>query len=151
MDAFRGFMSGLFATVLWAGMLGLGAYRGEPLDLPWMLGTAFLEPTEPYTWGVGAAGVVLLGAIFGLVHAQVYEEWRRSGPIIGGIVGLLHAAVAGTALGFVAGYHPHMPELIPDPGYFGANIGPDVVTIFLAAHVLYGMATGSLYRPESKP
>jgi hypothetical protein len=62
---------------------------------------------------------------------------------IAGIVG----GIAGVAMAMIPLVHPMIPEQMPPPGAFMANMGTVGVALLLVEHLMYGAIVGGLYGP----
>ena len=127
---------GLMATtaltvVMIAAQLG-GLSR---LDLPLLLGTVVTE--DPDRARVAGFFIHLgVGQGFALGYAASFALLHRATWWLGGLLGLLHVAVALTVLvPLLAGVHPRMAS---------ARAGTQTPLVAVAAHLAYGVALGVL-------
>jgi hypothetical protein len=119
---------------------------GIPIQLELLLGTAFGMHPGPAAWALGLAMHLAIGGAFGLLYGWLFETvWVHGGAGTGMILGVLHAAIVGMGVGLTPELHPLVPQAIPDPGPYFANIGVVGVLCFFAIHVLYGAIFGQLY------
>ena len=141
----------LTAIMIAAQMMGL-----TRLDLPLLLGT--LASADPDR--ARAAGFMIhlgVGQGFALGYAATFALLGRATWWIGGLLGLLHAAVALTVLvPLLAGVHPRVAStragpastaVLEPPGLLGINYGSQTPIVAVVAHVAYGIALGLLLRP----
>jgi hypothetical protein len=139
---FAGVLGGLVMTIL------LGVARGvglAELNLEMTLGTVAIRP-DLNAWILGLFLHILLAGVFALLYGQLFEVFRRAGPLMGVAVGLSHAVVVGVILGVLSRLHPTVgTAALPDPGFFATNLGATDVIIFFAVHVVFGMIVGTLY------
>ena len=141
----------LTAIMIAAQMMGL-----TRLDLPLLLGT--LVTVDPDR--ARAAGFMIhlgVGQGFALGYAGTFALLGRATWWIGGLLGLLHAAVALTVLvPLLAGVHPRVASaragpastaVLEPPGLLGLNYGSQTPIVAVVAHLAYGIALGLLLRP----
>ncbi len=145
---------GLIATaaltvVMIAAQLG-GRTR---LDLPLLLGTMVTE--DPDRARVAGFFVHLaIGQGFALGYAAAFALLDQATWWIGGLLGVLHGAVALTVLvPLLAGVHPRMAShragpgstaVLEPPGLFGLNYGAETPQVAAVAHIVYGILLGLL-------
>jgi hypothetical protein len=149
---------GLLATtgltaVMTAAQLG-GLSR---LDLPLILG-ALVSPDPDRARAAGFVIHLLVGQIFALGYAVSFALLGRATWWIGGLLGLLHGAVALSVLiPMLVGVHPRMasnragPEstaVLEPPGLLGLNYGAQTPLVAIAAHLAYGTVLGLLVDPS---
>ena len=145
---------GLVATtVLTAVMIAAQLAGLTRLDLPLVLGT--LVTADPDRARVAGFGIHLaVGQAFALGYATSFALLDRATWWLGGLFGLLHAAVALTVLvPLLAGVHPRIASTragptsgaaLEPPGLLGLNYGARTPVVTTAAHVAYGTALGLL-------
>jgi hypothetical protein len=140
----------LTACMIAAQMVGL-----TRLDLPLLLGTIVTEDPDR----ARAAGFFIhlgIGEGFAFGYAASFALLDRATWWLGGLLGLLHAAVALTVLvPLLAGVHPRMAShragpastaALEPPGLLGLNYGTQTPLVAAAAHVAYGIALGVLLK-----
>jgi hypothetical protein len=66
---------------------------------------------------------------------------------VGAAFGLAHAVIAGLGMGIVPAIHPMIPERMPAPGAFMANLGAIGIVAEFALHAVYGAIVGAMYGP----
>ena len=138
----------LLTTVLRAAT-ELGLTR---MDLPFLLGTA-VTSDRVRAKAFGYLLHFVFGLLFALAYAAVFAVLHRAGLLLGGLLGLVHALFAGSALVNVLlpVVHPRMgtgfdaagssPQLEP-PGFMLLNYGRQTPVVTVAAHILYGAVVG---------
>jgi hypothetical protein len=145
---------GLVATAaLTAAMIAAQLVGLTRLDLPLLLGTLVTEDPDR----ARAAGFFIhlgIGEAFAFGYAATFALLHRATWWLGGLLGLLHAAVALTVLvPLLAGVHPRIASdragpastaALEPPGLLGLNYGPQTPLITVAAHLVYGVALGVL-------
>ena len=119
---------------------------GVPIQLELLLGSGLgLQPNAD-AFFVGLLMHLAIGGAFGLLYGWLFETvWNHGGAGMGMILGVVHAALVGMAVGLTPQFHPMVPSRIEDPGAFFANGGVRGVLAFFAVHVLYGAIVGQGY------
>ncbi|WP_041546620.1 MULTISPECIES: hypothetical protein [unclassified Nocardioides] len=140
--------AGLTALLISAQLGGLSR-----LDLPLILGT-IVTPDPDRARAAGFVMHLAIGQCFALGYAGSFVLLGRATWWLGGLLGLLHGAVALTAiLPMLVGVHPRMASrragpqsvaVLEPPGLIGLNYGAQTPLVTLAAHVAYGIALGAL-------
>ena len=145
---------GLVATTaLTAAMIAAQMAGLTRLDLPLLLGT--IVTGDPDRARVAGFFVHLgIGEAFAFGYAASFALLHRSTWWLGGLLGLLHAAVALSVLvPLLPGVHPRMAShragpastaALEPPGLLGLNYGTQTPVVTTAAHVVYGIALGLL-------
>jgi Na+(H+)/acetate symporter ActP len=119
---------------------------GLPIRLELLLGTSLGLPAGTLAFVVGLAMHLAIGGAFGLLYAWLFETvWNHGGASMGMILGVVHAALVGMAVGLTPQFHPLVPEQLADPGPYFANAGAIGVVAFFAMHVVYGAIVGHGY------
>jgi hypothetical protein len=147
---------GLIATAILTAVMIAAQMAGlTRLDLPLLLGTLVTEDPDRAR-AVGFLIHLGVGQMFALGYAAVFAVLGYAAWWIGGILGLLHVAIALTVL------VPLLPGLnrriaseragpastagLEPPGLAGMNYGIQTPTIAVAAHLAYGVALGALLK-----
>ena len=145
---------GLMATTALTAVMITAQLAGlTRLDIPLLLGSTITEdPDRARAAGFGIHLVV--GQGFALGYALTFAMLGRATWWIGGLLGLLHVAVALTVLvPLLASVHPHMASYragrsttatLEPPGLLGLNYGVRTPVVAVAAHLVYGVALGLL-------
>ncbi len=145
---------GLVATTILTAVMIVAQMAGlTRLDLPLLLGTIVTE--DPDRARVAGFFIHLgIGQGFAFGYAATFALLDRATWWLGGLLGLLHAAVALTVLvPLIAGVHPRMAStragpdstaVLEPPGLLGLNYGSQTPLVTTAAHLLYGIALGVL-------
>lgn len=145
---------GLVATAaLTAVMTGAQLAGLTRLDLPLVLGT--LVTADPDRARI--AGFVIhqgFGQLFALGYTTLFALLDRSTWWLGGLLGVLHAAVAlMVLLPVLPGLHPRMAShragpasraVLEPPGLLALNYGVQTPTVAVVAHLVYGTVLGLL-------
>jgi hypothetical protein len=145
---------GLMATAALTAVMIAAQLAGlTRLDLPLVLGTVVTE--DPDRARVAGFFIHLtVGQGFALGYAAAFALLDRATWWLGGMLGLLHAAIALAVLvPLLAGVHPRMAShragpastaALEPPGLFALNYGVQTPLVAVAAHVVYGMLLGLL-------
>jgi hypothetical protein len=146
-------VGGLVGTLVLTTMLRAASELGlTRMDIPFLLGTAV---TENRVWAK-AVGYVLhfvFGLLFALGYWVIFVVLDASGVLLGGLLGLLHALFAATALVNVLlpVVHPRMgtgfdaagsSPLLEPPGFLLLNYGRQTPIVTVVAHIVYGATVG---------
>ena len=148
-------VGGLLGTIVLTTVLRAASELGlTRMDLPFLLGTAFSED-RVHAKLIGYALHFVFGLMFALGYWAVFATLDQSGVLLGGLLGLIHALFAGTALVNVIlpAVHPRMgtgfdaagsSPLLEPPGFMLANYGRQTMLMMITAHVAYGGIVGEL-------
>jgi len=119
---------------------------GYPIRIELLLGTSIGLPPTTLAFAVGTVMHLAIGGAFGLLYGWLFETvWKHGGASMGMILGVLHAALIGMAVGLTPTFHPLVPQVLPDPGPYFANAGSLGVLAFFGAHLIYGAIVGHGY------
>ena len=145
---------GLVATAaLTVVMIGAQLTGHTRLDLPLLLGTVVTE--DPDRARVAGFFIhMLIGEGFAFGYAATFALLDRATWWLGGLLGLLHAAVALTVLvPLLPGVNPRIASdragpastaALEPPGLLALNYGAQTPIVAIAAHLVYGIALGVL-------
>lgn len=140
---------GLLATAALTVVMTSAQLAGRTrLDLPLLLGTLVTE--DPDRARVAGFFIHLgIGQGFAMGYAAVFALIDDASWWIGGLLGLLHAAVALTVLvPLLAGVHPRIASpragpahtaVLEPPGLFALNYGLQTPVVTVGAHLAYGV------------
>lgn len=145
---------GLVATAALTAVMTSAQLAGlTRLDLPLVLGTLVTEDPDR----ARVAGFVLhlaAGQVFALGYAAVFALLHGVTWWLGGLLGLLHVAVAlMVILPLLPGLHPRMAShragpssraVLEPPGLLALNYGVQTPAVAVAAHLVYGVVLGLL-------
>jgi hypothetical protein len=145
---------GLLATAVLTGVMISAQLAGlSRLDLPLILGTV-VTPDPDRARAAGSVIHLVLGQGFALGYAATFALLEQATWWLGGLLGLLHGAVALTVLlPMLMGVHPRMASeragprstaVLEPPGLLALNYGTQTPLVALTAHVAYGSALGLL-------
>jgi hypothetical protein len=147
---------GLVATTALTAIMIAAQLAGlTRLDLPLLLGTIVTEDPDR----ARIAGFVIhlvIGQGFAFGYAASFALLDCVTWWLGGLLGLLHAAVALTVLvPLLPGIHPRIASdragpsstaALEPPGLAGLNYGARTPLVAVAAHLAYGIALGVLLK-----
>ena len=145
---------GLVATAALTAVMIVAQLAGlTRLDLPLLLGTVVTE--DPDRARVAGFFIhLLIGQGFALGYAATFALLDRATWWLGGLLGLLHAAVALTVLvPLLPGVHPRMASdragpastaVLEPPGLLAPQLRRTNPIVAIAAHLVYGIALGVL-------
>ena len=148
---------GFVGTVVLTGVMVFAQLVGwTRMDMPMMLGTMFTGHTDRARV-LGVIAHLVAGQVFALGYALAFWQLGRSGPLLGGILGLIHGLAALTLIvPFLPAVHPRMaseragPEIesaLEPPGLLGLNFGASTPAVTMVAHLFYGVTLGLLLTP----
>jgi hypothetical protein len=140
--------TGLTAVMISAQLAGL-----TRLDLPLALGT--LVTDDPDRARVAGFFIHLaMGQVFALGYLLTFTLLDTATWWLGGLLGLLHVAVALTVLlPLLPGVHPRMASrragprstaVLEPPGLLALSYGVQTPAVAVAAHLVYGVLLGGL-------
>jgi hypothetical protein len=143
----------LATTVLTAVMIAAQLAGLTRLDLPLVLGTTVTADPDH----ARIAGFLIhlgVGQIFALGYVTVFALLHQATWWLGGLLGLLHVAVALLVLlPLLPGVHPRMAShragpsstaALEPPGLLARNYGVQTPAVAILAHVAYGVVLGLL-------
>lgn len=143
--ALAGFIGAIILTLL-IYLLKMG---GQNLDIPYLIGTRFVDisdRTKVYVTGITLH--LLIGAGWGVLYVilltamGVTPDWPA-----GMLWGLAHGIFVGAMMGILADTHPAIGDgkTIPDPGIMGQSWGTYIPYYILGFHIIYGACTLAIY------
>lgn len=146
-------VGGVVGTVVLTTLLRAASEFGlTRMDIPFLLGTA-LTQDRVRAKAFGYALHFLFGILFALAYYAVFAVIDQSGVLLGMLFGLVHALFAGTALVNVLlpVVHPRMgtgfdaagsAPLLEPPGFLLLNYGTQTPAVTILAHLAYGAIVG---------
>ena len=146
-------VGGLVGTLVLTTMLRAASELGlTRMDIPFLLGTAVTE-NRVHAKAAGYALHFVFGLLFALGYWVIFVVIDESGVVLGGLLGLLHALFAATALVSVLlpVVHPRMgtgfdaagsSPLLEPPGFLLLNYGRQTPIVTVVAHIVYGAIVG---------
>jgi hypothetical protein len=146
-------IGGLAGTVVLTTLLRAASEFGlTRMDLPFLLGTA-LTVDRVRAKAIGYALHFGFGLLFALIYYLIFVVIDRRGFLLGGLLGLVHALFAGSALVniLLPVVHPRMgtgftatgsAPLLEPPGFLLLNYGRQTPLVMVLAHIPYGAIVG---------
>jgi hypothetical protein len=146
-------VGGLAGTVVLTTILRTASELGlTRMDIPFLLGTA-VTGDRVRAKAIGYSLHFVFGLLFALAYYAIFLVIDRSGFLLGGAFGLVHALFAGTALVNVLlpAVHPRMgttfdaagsTPLLEPPGFLLRNYGRQTAVTTVLAHIAYGAIVG---------
>jgi hypothetical protein len=146
---------GLLAT----GVLTLISSGGQQLglsrmSLPFMLGTIFTARRRLATI-VGFGAHFLLGIVFAVLYALVFEGWHHASWWAGALLGAFHGLfLLVVGISVLPSIHPRMSgkhrgptptRQLEPPGLLALHYGAMTPAVAMVAHVVYGAILGGFY------
>lgn len=121
---------------------------GLEMNAEMMLGTMLGGMPGLTTWLIGFMMHLMISALIALAYAWGFERvTHRAGVVVGLGFAVVHVAIAGMVMALIPAMHPMIPEEMPAPGAFMANMGGTFVALFVVEHLIYGAIVGALYGP----
>jgi hypothetical protein len=146
------FVAGMVGwAVMVALVILLRAVNATELNLSMIVGSLFTGQVSSGTWVLGFVLGLVISGLIALIYAAAFEGLRRSNWRLGLIGGAIHAAIGGLFFGLMPSFHPAMPDLLLPPGPYAANYGTMTAIGFIAAHLVFGMIVGGMYRTAHIP
>ncbi|MGH7664008.1 MAG: DUF6789 family protein [Gemmatimonadaceae bacterium] len=143
-----GVVGGVAMTILaW-----LVRQAGLPMNAEMMLGSMVSSSPGATTWLIGFIMHLMISALIALAYAWGFERvTHRAGAVVGLGFAVIHVIIAGVVMAMIPVMHPMIPEQMPAPGAFMANMGATFVALFVIEHLLYGAIVGAMYGPVEHP
>ena len=147
MNVRKALIAGLVGGAAMTVLAWLVRQMGIAMNAEMMLGTMVSSPGGA-AWLIGFAMHMMLSAVIALAYAAGFERvTHRAGAVVGLGFAVIHVIIAGMVMGMIPGMHPMIPEQMPAPGAFMANMGTTFVALFVIEHLMYGTIVGALYGP----
>jgi len=142
----RAVIFGVVGAAAMSMMMLLARTMGMPAALEMMLGTMTGAGPGPGPFALGLAIHLVMGGLFGIGYAWLFERVLHHGGAVAGVgIGLVHAVFAGIFMAVIPIIHPLIPAEMPAPGAFMANLGPMGVVAEFALHAIFGAIVGGGY------
>jgi hypothetical protein len=142
----RALLFGILGAAAISAVMGVFRLVGLPLSIEVLLGTGLGIAPGSAAFAVGLVLHLVIGGLFGLLYGYLFENvWDHGGASVGVLTAVPHACLIGIVTGMTPQFHPMVPERLPDPGPYFANLGVPGVLVFFGAHVLYGAIVGAGY------
>jgi len=128
----RAFAAGVIGAVLMSLIMVVFRAAGTPIHVELRLAARL----GSHMWGVGFLLYLLIGGLFGLGYAAVFEYvLHQAGVGPGLLIGACHTIFAGFFWATMAG-----------PGPFWDSFGAEGMALLFLLHFTYGATVGSVYR-----
>lgn len=153
MNASRAFFAGTVGAIVMSAIMWMARnLMGMEVHLERTLGTMFGGPPTTMTTVMGLVMHLVISGMIALIYAWGFENVsHRAGAGVGAGFGLVHAIPAGLFMGYVLPMmHPMVPESMPGPGPFMANLGMMGIVAFFMLHIIFGAVVGALYTPRPR-
>ena len=152
MNITQALFAGVVGGAVMSMILGLARTMGMQVDVELMLGTLLGEPPSVAIRMIGLIVHLVISGLIALLYAAGFEYvMQRAGWRVGLAFSLVHLLIAGIFLGVIPALHPLVPEVMPAPGAFMANLGILGIGAFVLLHLLYGAIVGTMYEPVHVP
>lgn len=142
-------LSGFIGAVILTLLIYLLKASGQSLDIPYLIGTRFVDPTnKARVYTIGIALHLLIGAGWGVLYVFLLTAMVVTPNWPAGILwGLGHGIFIGSMMGILADTHPAIGEGKPlvDPGIMGESWGTLIPYYVLGLHIIYGACTLTIY------
>jgi hypothetical protein len=148
MKAGRAIVAGLVGGLAMTVLAWLVRQTGLQMNAEMMLGSMVSSSPGLTTWLIGFVMHLVISALIALAYAWGFERvTHRAGTAAGLGFAVIHVAIAGVVMAMVPAIHPMIPEQMPAPGAFLANMGATMAALFVIEHLLYGGIVGAMYGP----
>ena len=152
MEPGKAFLSGVAGAAAMSVLMVLGRALGVELSLEMLLGTMLGLAPSLGAFAVGLLMHLAIGGLFALGYALLFERVAfQASARRGARYGLVHAVIAGLAMGLVPLVHPGVPIPMGSPGPFLTRLGLGGVAMLFATHLLFGAVVGGLYARLHSP
>ncbi len=143
----KALIAGIVGGVAMTLLAWLARQMGIGMDAEMMLGTMVSSPGNA-AWLIGFAMHMMLSVAIAFIYAWGFERvTHRAGVVVGLGFAVIHVILAGMVMGIIPAMHPMIPEQMPAPGAFMANMGTTFVALFVIEHLMYGAIVGAMYGP----
>nr|MBA2664226.1 hypothetical protein [Lujinxingiaceae bacterium] len=129
----RAFAAGVLGGLAMTIFMAIVRLTGIPVNVEAMLGSMFgLDPMATGTWLLGLVMHLMLSGLIALAYAWGFERvTHRAGWTTGLVFSVVHIVIAGIAMVMIPLIHALIPEMMPAPGAFMANMGVVGVLLFV--------------------
>lgn len=143
----KALVAGVIGAIVMTIIMAMARAMGMPVNLEMMLGTMMGGPPSAAKWVMGDhpphRGRHLRADLCRGV--RIPDTPRRLAGRLG--FGVMHTLFSGLLLAMMPAMHPLVPEMMPAPGAFMANLGMMGVGAFFILHLIYGAIVGAIYGP----
>lgn len=142
-------LSGLIGSVVMTGLMYAVEINGQKLDLPYLLGSRFVDiQNRRKIYATGMSLHLLAGAIWGMLYVFLLTAMVLTPNWPAGILwGFAHGIFVGVMMGILSENHPNIGDdkRIKDPGILGNRWGDGMPYWILGLHIIYGVCTLAIY------
>lgn len=151
----KAFLAGIIGAALMTIMMSSANAAGfHVLDFSMMWGTLVGLPLGVWAWLAGFGLHLIVGGLFALIYALVFNVFSGAGVLRGGGIGIVHAGITGIFLPLLPLVNPLMNNgHMRSPSPYFAGHGIPGVLFYFGMHVVYGITVGWLYArmvPEAR-
>jgi hypothetical protein len=148
----KAIIAGLVGGAAMTGLAWLVRLTGLQMNAEMMLGSMVSSSPGLTTWLIGFVVHLMISALIALPYAWGFERVaHRAGAVVGLGFAVIHVVIAGIVMAMIPAIHPMIPEQMPAPGAFMANMGGTFVALFVLEHLVYGAIVGAMYGPVQHP
>lgn len=142
-------VSGFIGAILLTLLIYLLKGFGQKLDIPYLIGTRFVDiKNKTQVYVVGILLHLIIGAGWGILYVFLLTAMAVPPNWPAGILwGLGHGIFVGSMMGIIADTHPYIGENKPidSPGILGHEWGTLIPYWILILHIIFGVCTLSIY------
>jgi len=143
----KALIAGIVGGVAMTLLAWLARQMGIGMNAEMMLGTMVSSPGNA-AWLIGFAMHMMLSVAIAFIYAWGFEHvTHRAGVVVGLGFAVIHVIIGGMVMGIIPAMHPMIPEQMPAPGAFMANMGTTFVALFVIEHLMFGAIVGAMYGP----
>lgn len=145
-----GALAGFIGAAVLTALIYLLKKSGDNVDIPYLLGTMFVDmQNRSAVYVTGILLHLLIGAGWGILYIILLTAMRVTPHWPAGILwGFAHGIFVGVIMGNLTQNHPYVGENkpIPDPGILGRRWGDRVPYWILGLHIIFGVVTLTVYQ-----
>lgn len=142
-------VSGFIGAILLTLLIYLLKGFGQKLDIPYLIGTRFVDiKNKTQVYVIGILLHLIIGAGWGILYVFLLTAMAVPPNWPAGILwGLGHGIFVGSMMGIIADTHPYIGENKPidSPGILGHEWGTLIPYWILILHIIFGVCTLSIY------
>lgn len=142
-------LSGFISAIIMTGLLYVVPIQGKKLDLPYLLGTRFIDASQKSkVYLLGISLHLTAGALWGVIYVFLLTAMAVTANWPAGILwGFAHGIFVGVLMSTLAENHPQIGEgkTIENPGILGRRWASYMPHWVLTIHVVYGTIAMAIY------
>ena len=143
-------VAGIAGTIIITILLFILRAAGQNLDIPYLLGTRFIDPeNKRKVYVTGYLLHFIAGAAWGTMYVLTLTAMGVNPDWPAGILwGFAHGIFIGVMMSTVSEQHPHIGEgkAIASPGILGRRWSPLMPYWVLGIHIIFGVVTLLTYQ-----